>query len=355
MRLHQESRRKKDGIMIKHKQYFRRFHTSAFIGVMAIAALLAADASAQSYPPQEGYPQQPPPQQGYPQQPPPPQQGYPAQQGYPQQGYPQPSYPQQYPPNYQPPLLAPQQLDQLVGRIALYPDPLLAQVLTASTFTDQIQPAAGWAVQHSYLHGDQLADAARQDYLNFDPSIMGLLPFPSVLDQMARDMAWTQQLGQAVLAQRDQVMDAVQRMRQVSMNYGYLQTNQYDRVVMDGPMVEILPVNPAFLYVPVYDPFIVYARPRPGFFVGGAIHFGGGITIGAGFSTFGWRSPGFGWRSHAILIDNHPWQRTWVNRQAYVHSYATPVPHYQERGRPVERREVHEQRRAPERRQPERR
>lgn len=351
--------------MMNKKWSFRQFHASVCIGVMAMGAFLAPAVSAQdpqqnpppqNPPPQQGWPQQAPPaQQGYPPQNPPPQgypppqQGYPPPQGYPpQQGYPsQQGYPQ-YPPNYQPPLLPPQQLDQLVGRIALYPDPLLAQVMTASTFPDQIQPAAGWAMQHSYLHGDQLAEAAREDNLSFDPSIMGLLPFPSVLDQMARDMGWTQQLGQAVLAQRDQVMDAVQRMRQVSMRYGYLQNNQYERVVTDGPYVEILPVNPAFLYVPVYSPFVVFAAPRPGFFVGGAIGFGGGISIGTGFFAFGWRSPGFGWGTHAILIDNHPWGRTWANRGAYVHSYVAPVPHYQG-ARPAPR-EVHPYR-APERRE----
>jgi hypothetical protein len=107
-------------------------------------------------------------------------------------------------------------------------------------------------------------------------------------------------------------------------------------------------VNPAFLYVPVYSPFVVFAAPRAGFFVGGAISFGGGISIGTGFFAFGWRSPGFAWGTHAILIDNHPWGRTWANRGAYVHSYVAPVPHYQGGARQAPR-EVHSSR-APERR-----
>ena len=113
----------------------------------------------------------------------------------------------------QPAPLAPPQLDQLVARIALYPDPLLAQILTASTYWTEIPEAAAWADQHSYLRGDALAEAMEADHLQWDPSVLALLPFPSVLDMMARDMEWTEQLGNAVLTQRADVMEAIQRMR----------------------------------------------------------------------------------------------------------------------------------------------
>lgn len=235
--------------------------------------------------------------------------------------------------------MAPQQLDQLVAPIALYPDGLLAQVLTASTFWSQIPEAAAWANQHSYLHGDDLARAIQEDNLPWDPSIMGLLPFPNVLNYMAQYMGWAQQLGNAVLAQRGDVMDAVQRMRQRAYNYGYLRSSQYDVVTVAGPGdIEILPVSPGFYYVPYYDPYLVYAPPRPGFFIGGAIRFGPGITIGAAFAPWGWGGVGFGWREHNILIDRRPWERTWVNRQVYVHPYAQPYRHAQ--GPRVERHEV---------------
>jgi hypothetical protein len=121
----------------------------------------------------------------------------------------------------QPVALTPPQLDQLVARIALYPDPVLAQTLTASTYWSVIPEAAAWADQHSYLKGDALAQAMQADHLQWDPSILALLPFPSVLDMMARDLAWTQQLGNAVLTQNSDVMDAVQRMRQRAHSYGY--------------------------------------------------------------------------------------------------------------------------------------
>jgi hypothetical protein len=101
----------------------------------------------------------------------------------------------------------------VVSRIALYPDPLRAQTLTASTFWGEIPEAATWADQHTYLTGDALAHAIQDDHLQWDPSVLSLLPFPSVLDMMARDPAWTQQLGTAVLMQRPEVMDAVQRRR----------------------------------------------------------------------------------------------------------------------------------------------
>lgn len=221
--------------------------------------------------------------------------------------------------------LTPPQLDQLVARIALYPDPLLAQVLTASTYWSEIPEAAAWADEHSYLKGDALAQAILADHLQWDPSILALLPFPSVLDMMARDPAWTEQLGNAVLTQYPDVMDAVQRMRQLARRYGYLTTNGYINVIATGGYIQLLPVNPDVLYVPYYDPLVVFAPPRPGFAVGGAIHFGPAVTIGAIFGGWGWwLGSGFAWPSHTILIDRRPWRRVWINRSEYIHPYMHP-------------------------------
>jgi hypothetical protein len=243
--------------------------------------------------------------------------------------------------------MAPQQLDQLVSRIALYPDGLLAQILTAATFYPQIPDAANWANQHSYLRGDQLAVAIQADRLPFDPSVLALLPFPQVLQTMASDMGWTQALGNAVLAQRNDVMDAVQRERQKAYDYGYLRSNQYEQVQVVGPSdIEIVPATPGYYYVPYYDPYIVYARPRPGFFVGGAVRFGPGITVGA-FVPFGWGTVGFGWREHSILVGGHPWARTWVNQRVYVHpgyAYRAPVGPRVEQHHEFRREERHDER-----------
>ena len=295
---------------------------------LAVAAVFASLVFAQQYPPQQQ--QYPPAQQQYP----PAQQQYPAQQ-YPPQQYPPQQYPQQQYPQQPPPPIPPAQLDQLVQRIALYPDPLLAQVLTASTFYNEIPEAAGWANQHGNLNGPALSQAAAEDQLPWDPSVVGLLPFPTVLNMMAQDPGWTQALGNAVLTNRPAVMDSIQRQRQVAEQYGYLQSNNYDQVSGPPGDIQILPMNPGVMYVPTYDPYVVFAAPRPGFYAGGAIRFGPGITIGAGFMPYGWVGAGFGWRDHNLLIDRRPWVRTWDNRERYVHPYEHPMPRY--RGRPVER------------------
>jgi hypothetical protein len=220
-----------------------------------------------------------------------------------------------------PPTFSPEQLDKLVTQIALYPDPLLAQVMAAATFPDQIPDAAKWADEHHYLRGDALANAITADQLPWDPSVQAMLPFPSVLDMMASDMNWTTDLGNAFLAQRQDVMDAVQRMRQEAKDFGYLKSNE-QIVVSGGPYIEITPVNPAFICVPFYDPLVVFAAPRPGFFIGGAIGFGYGVTIGAFFRPWGWGYSRFDWGAHAVIINNRPWGRVWGNRFVYVHPYA---------------------------------
>jgi Protein of unknown function (DUF3300) len=224
------------------------------------------------------------------------------------------------------PVYPPPELDRIASPIALYPDPLLAQVLAAATYSDQIPDAARWADAHHYLSGQALVSAMAADRIPWDPSIQALIPFPSVLDMMASSMPWTQEIGSAFLAQPQDVMDAVQRERQKAVSYGYLRTNAQVRVVT-GPYVEIVPVNPAYIVVPYYDPLIVYARPRPGFVVGGAIRFGFGITLGAAFVPWGWNATHFAWNTHTVIINNSPWRRTFVNRTTYVHPY-TAVPRY---------------------------
>jgi hypothetical protein len=253
----------------------------------------------------------------------------------------------QAPPPGPPPTYDPQQLDQLVAPIALYPDPLLAQVLTAATFSEQIPDADGWARAHSYLTGDALARAITEDNLPWDPSVIALLPFPSVLDRLAGDMGLTQDLGDAVLADRAAVMDAVQDERQRAYNYGYLRSNPQYRVMMAPGDIEILPADPAAVYVPYYDPNVVFFRPRPGFAVGGAITFGPRIFVNS-FLPWGWGGISFGWRAHSIIVNNHPWERTWANRDRYVHQYRAPArPRTLAPAPRTERHELHEYRPQP--------
>jgi hypothetical protein len=114
-------------------------------------------------------------------------------------------------------------------------------------------------------------------------------------------------------------MDAVQRMRQKAKDYGYLRSN--DQVVVNtaGPYIDIDPVNPGFIWVPAYDPLVVFWPPHPGFFVGGAIGWGFGINLGVAFAPWGWGAIRFDWGGHGLFIGGAPWGRSWANRRFYVH------------------------------------
>jgi hypothetical protein len=173
------------------------------------------------------------------------------------------------------------QLDGLVSRIALYPDPLLAQIFAAAAYPDQIAAAAQGA-------GGP-----------FDPSVEALMQYPSVLQMMASDPNWTQALGQAVMQDPNAVMDTIQNLRREAQQYGYLQSGPQMQVVNDGGYIAIQPFG-GYLYVPAYDPYIVFAPPRPGFYVSGAIHFGGGYHWVGGYNSFNWRS-------HQIVVNRRVW------------------------------------------------
>jgi hypothetical protein len=218
------------------------------------------------------------------------------------------------------PYYSPEQLDHLVQRVALYPDPLLAQVLAAATFPDEIQDAANWADHHRGMNGDELAARIQDDQLPWDPSVQALLPFPNVLDTMASNMNWTTDLGNAFLSNQQEVMFAVQRMRQRARDYGYLRSGP-QIVVSGGPYIVIAPARPDYIVVPYYDPVVVYAAPRPGFFVGAAIGFRFGVVVGAAYRPWGWGYNRISWNERVVIVNNAPWHRTWVNRTVYVHPY----------------------------------
>jgi len=218
------------------------------------------------------------------------------------------------------PYYPPDQLDRLVSRVALYPDPLLAQVLAAATFPDEIPEAARWADEHRNLNGERLANQINYDQLPWDPSVQALLPFPAVLNNMASDMDWTNDLGNAFLSNQTEVMYAVQRMRQRARDYGYLRSGP-QMVVSNGPFITIMPARPDYVVVPTYDPVVVYARPRPGFFVGAAIGFRFGVALGVAYRPWGWGYNRISWNERVVIVNNSPWHRTWVNRTVYVHPY----------------------------------
>ncbi|MCZ2154074.1 MAG: DUF3300 domain-containing protein [Bryobacterales bacterium] len=228
------------------------------------------------------------------------------------------------------------EIDRLVAPIALYPDALMAQVLSASTYPEQIEEAAAWSDGHSYLTGDDLADAIIDDHLPWDASVLSLLPFPSVLDLMASDMDWTRRLGAAVLNQRSDVLNEIQKLRQKASSLGYLVDSSRWRIVRaDAGFIEILSVDPEFYFVPEYDPAIVFVRPRASVDVG--ISFGERIPIAEVFEQWGWRRSGFNWPSRSVVLDGSPWQRTQSNAKTYRHPYRTQPPQARPR---VERHEL---------------
>ena len=202
-------------------------------------------------------------------------------------------------------LLTPDQLDDLVAPIALYPDPLLSQVLVASTYPLEVVEASQWLQQNRNLSGQQLVDAARRQ--NWDPSVQALVAFPDVLNRLASDVTWTTDLGNAFLAQQDDVMNAVQNMRAQARASGRLYSTPQQTVetqTQNGrTVIEIVPANPQVIYVPVYNPEYIWGPPVWGYYpplyypaVGFGFGFGNGIYIGAFFGGWGWGGwGGWGW------------------------------------------------------------
>lgn len=195
------------------------------------------------------------------------------------------------------------ELDTLVSTIALYPDPLLVHVLTASTFGDQIPSANAWAQSHKHLSGEALATEMETANLSYDPSVQALIPFPTVLATMAKYRAWSDQLGDAVSTQKEQVLDAVQRMRQTAYRRGHLQSNEQTRVTA-GATIIIEPVRTEYVYVPVYNPRVVYYVDANGYT---AVRYGHGVWLNHWYGEWGWGSCWFDWDSHFIYVRDYRW------------------------------------------------
>ena len=213
-------------------------------------------------------------------------------------------------------LLSPEQLDNLVAPVALYPDPLLSQVLAASTYPREIADAQQWLVQSSYLQGTQLLDAARQQ--NWDPSVQALVAFPDAVRLLASDIRWTTDLGNAFLSQEADVMGAIQRMRARARATGRLNSTPQQVVTMqaqDGQnAIEIQPADPQVIYVPIYSPSYVWGRPvwdgyydmwYPSSF-GWGFGYGRGIYMSSYFPRWsGWGGWGwnYGWSGRSMYVN----------------------------------------------------
>ena len=201
----------------------------------------------------------------------------------------------------------PEQLEQLVAPIALYPDSLVAQILAASTFPEQVVEADRWVQEHQDLKGDALGQAV--DPQPWDPSVKALTAFPAVLGNMDKNLSWTSSLGDAYYNQQQDVMDAVQVMRQRAQDAGNLKTTPQQVVTTQGSTIVVQPANPEVVYVPAYDPWMVYGGPImawPGWYPYPGIWFGGpylsfGMGYGIGFFGgfgWGWGHWGFDWHHH---------------------------------------------------------
>ena len=151
-----------------------------------------------------------------------------------------------------------QDLDQLLAPIALYPDPLLSQILVAATYPLETVQAARFVRQNPTLKGDDLARALQGQ--SWDPSVKALAQFPSVLAMMDDQLAWTQKLGDAFLAQQGAVMDTVQALRARAQAAGKLPNNQQEQVAYQGAAIDIEPASPDTVYVPYYNPTVVYGN-----------------------------------------------------------------------------------------------
>jgi hypothetical protein len=233
------------------------------------------------------------------------------------------------------------QLQALVAPIALYPDSLVAQILTAATFPDQVAVAEYWLQENKNLAGSALMQAV--DKQSWDPSVKALTEFPSVLDNMSKNLAWTSSLGQAYHDQQADVMTAIQTLRAQAKAKGNLQSTPQIKVVQQSPQVIVIqPANPQIVYVPQYNPTIVYGVPyvvpayvAPTYTTGdvvaaGLIGFGAGIAVGAmmsgGCCGWGYSSWNCGWHGTAVVYHgggyygNSAWHGGYYNG-GYHNSY----------------------------------
>ncbi len=221
---------------------------------------------------------------------------------------------------------SPEQLDALLAPIALYPDALLTQVLMASAWPLQVVEAARWVTVpgNAALQGDALAQALQTQ--PWDPAVKSLVPFPTVLALMNSQLDWLQQLGYAFATQQGDVLDSVQRLRRQAQATGCLKTNEQQVVTVQGPSIVIAPASPQVVYVPAYNPTVVYGAwpypayppvylpPPPGYVVGNALLTGIAFGVGVGIVASLWNvgSPNWGYRN--VNVNVNRWNTINVNR-----------------------------------------
>jgi hypothetical protein len=223
-------------------------------------------------------------------------------------------------------------LEQLLAPIALYPDALLAQVLTSATSPSQLTEVNKWLQQNQKLQGTELQEAAQRK--GFDASFIALTLFPDVLDLMAQQIDWTTEVGTAFLSDPKGVMDSIQQLRAQARLAGNLKSTPQQTVtteVQSGQQIILIqPASPQVVYVPVYNPQTVYYPPPPST-TAVLLAFGAGIAIGAAMTTnapyppYGWGVWGMGWRANTVVVRGGVWVVPPRARYAYVRPI--PVPY----------------------------
>jgi hypothetical protein len=208
--------------------------------------------------------------------------------------------------------LTAEELQQLVAPIALYPDSLVAQILGAATFPDQVAAAASWLQQNSNLTGPTLMETVNTQ--SWDPSVKALTQFPSVLANLATNLSWTSALGEAYHTQAADIMSAVQFLRAKALAAGNLKSGSQLTVVQQSPQVIVIqPTNPQVVYVPMYNPAVVYGYPyvTPGYSTAAVattavLAFGVGVAVGAmmsnGCCAWGYSSWNCGWHGTTTVV-----------------------------------------------------
>jgi hypothetical protein len=203
-----------------------------------------------------------------------------------------------------------EELGQMLAPIALYPDSLLAQILMAATYPLEVVQADRWGNANRNLTGDQLNDAL--DNKDWDPSVKALVPFPQVLAMMSERLEWTQKLGDAFLDQEDEVMDTVQELRARAQAAGNLMDTEQQRVMVEEGGIVIEPAQAEVVYVPVYDPFVIYGpwwypafppfffRPPPGVVIVRGFGFWPRIVVGR---AWGYAWGRWDWRNHYVNVN----------------------------------------------------
>ena len=230
--------------------------------------------------------------------------------------------------------LSADELQQLVAPIALYPDALVAQILGAATFPDQLASASGWLQQNKNLTGTALTQAV--DTQTWDPSVKALTQFPSVLDNLAKNLSWTSALGEAYHTQAADAMTAVQLLRAKAKQAGNLKSGSQITVVQQSPQVIVIqPTNPQLVYVPQYNPTVVYGTPyvTPGYSAAtvaatGLLAFGVGIAVGAAISNnnccgWGYSYWNCNWHGGAVVYRSTAYYGNTAWRGGYYGSSAT--------------------------------